>query len=171
MDVFVKIRTNVGSPNPKANRKFFAECPFESFKIVQDLDKHSRPWIPYTLITEGSKNRRGIAQQAAIIIFDLLRVNILSLLFGKNIITHLKLHLNFSLYEHLYESHYITNDCILWDIVNFHFASCILRHLLQTRIFTFCCLLATKYMQMHKTMKTNRWLTYSLSLPEGSRVK
>ena len=137
MEVFVKTRTNVGSPKPKANRKFFAECPLESFKIVQDLDKHSKPWIPYFPIADGSKNRRGMAQQTAIIILDLPRVNILSLLFGKNIITHLKLQVDDPFYEHLcYENNYIINEGILRRTIEFHFAFRILNILLQKCIFT-----------------------------------
>ena len=94
MEVLVNSRTKVGRPKPSANRKFFVECPFSSFKIVQDLDKHSKPCIPYTPVIEGSKKSRGIAQQTAIIILDLHLVKIRSLLFGKNIIIHLKMQLN-----------------------------------------------------------------------------
>ena len=89
--MLVKSKTRVGRPNPNAKRKFFVECPFGSFKIVQDLDKHSKPCIPYIPVIEGSKKRRGMAQQTAIIIFDLRLVKIRSLLFGKNIIIHLKI--------------------------------------------------------------------------------
>ena len=90
IEMLVKSKTRVGRPNPNAKRKFFVECPFSSFKIVQDLDKHSKPCIPYIPVIDGSKKRRGITQQTAIIIFDLRLVKIRSLLLGKNIIIHLK---------------------------------------------------------------------------------
>ena len=96
MEALVKSRTSVGRPNPNAKRKFFIECPFSSFKIVQDLDKHSKPCFPYTPVIEGSKKRRGITQQTAIIIFDLRLVKMRSLLFGKNIIIHLKVEIEWS---------------------------------------------------------------------------
>ena len=103
MEVFVKTKTKVGRPNPNANKKFFVECPFASFKIVQDLDKHSKPCFPYTPVIEGSKNKSGISQQIAIIIFDLFLVKILSLLFGKNIMIHLKMQFQCSFQGYIYE--------------------------------------------------------------------
>ena len=129
IEVLVKSKTRVGRPNPNAKRKFFVECPFSSFKIVQDLDKHSKPCSPYTPVIEGSKKRRGISQQTAIIIFDLRLVKIRSLLFGKNIIIHLKMQLD-DLLTTQWET--ITYSYVhFWCPVKFNHAFCISSHYYQ----------------------------------------